>query len=389
MNHIGVTLTIWLGTGAPTNRTRIENNYFADRASGSENGYETIRIGTNTRSMQDSAAIVESNYFYRCDGEIEIISNKSGGNIYRYNTFEHCEGQLTLRHGNDCVVEGNFFLGNNNSKSSGVRIIGEDHVVVNNYFENLRETGFRAALANSPLNRYFLVQRALVAFNTFVGCRENLVIGIESSDGDTTLPPLDCVIANNLVKGSDNPLIEYVNTPINMQYEGNIFHGASLGVSQPSGITVIDPLLSVALDGLMSPATNSPAIDDATTNYPIVVDMDGDTRVVGTQDIGTDEASLASPIRGPLTVTDVGPRWTRPSTLRILSAVAMPTNSVVTFEDSTGLAPSYELERRDDFSTGAWSVVAVHVPVAHTSTVSNVSDPSTNGAAGFWRVSRD
>ncbi|MDA7537511.1 polysaccharide lyase 6 family protein, partial [Akkermansiaceae bacterium] len=250
MNHVGVTLTVWLGTNAPANHTRIDHNVFSDRTEGDGNGFETIRIGTSSRSMQESKTIVEDNYFYRCDGEIEIISNKSVGNIYRRNTFESCSGQLTLRHGNECIVEGNYFLGNGISGTSGVRVIGEDHVVVNNYFENLRGTSARAALSfyngvpNSPLNRYFQVKRALIAFNTFSECRENFVIGIDSSD--TSLPPLDCVIANNIVEGDDDPLIEYRTTPLNMQYEGNIFHGASLGISQLSGIQLIDPLLAPA-----------------------------------------------------------------------------------------------------------------------------------------------
>jgi poly(beta-D-mannuronate) lyase len=55
-----------------------------------------------------------------------------------------------------------------------VRIIGENHKVYNNYFENLRGTGYRAALClvrgkeNSALNEYFQVKNAFVAFNTIV-----------------------------------------------------------------------------------------------------------------------------------------------------------------------------------------------------------------------------
>ncbi|MDB4644342.1 hypothetical protein OAF59_01590 [bacterium] len=39
--------------------------------------------------------------------------------MYRRNTFESCSGQLTLRHGNECIVEGNYFLGNGISGTSG------------------------------------------------------------------------------------------------------------------------------------------------------------------------------------------------------------------------------------------------------------------------------
>lgn len=391
MNHIGVTLTVWLGTNAPANHTRIDHNIFADRTEGDGNGFETIRIGTSTRSMQESKTIVEDNYFYRCDGEIEIISNKSVGNIYRRNTFESCSGQLTLRHGNECIVEGNYFLGNGISGTSGVRVIGEDHVVVNNYFENLRGTSARAALSfyngvpNSPLNRYFQVKRALIAFNTFSECRENFVIGIDSSD--TSLPPLDCVIANNIVEGDDDPLIEYLTAPINMQYEGNIFHGASLGISQPSGIQLIDPLLAPAFDGTMRPAGNSPAIDSAQGSYPdITTDIDGQSRPTGSIDIGADELSLTSQQFTRLDADITGPRWMRPSNVSITKVSLTSSEAEITFEDKTGLSPFYTVERSDALTPGSWTFVTTFVPVAHTSTVFSITDPSANSDTNFWRI---
>ena len=43
--------------------------------------------------------------FDRCDGEVEIISSKSGGNIYRGNLFLQSRGTLTLRHGDGNLVE--------------------------------------------------------------------------------------------------------------------------------------------------------------------------------------------------------------------------------------------------------------------------------------------
>ncbi len=395
MDHEGVTLTVWLGDSAPANHTRIDNNLFANRTEGSGNGYETIRIGTSSRSLQDSQAIVEKNYFYRCDGEIEIISNKSGGNIFRHNTFESCAGQLTLRHGNGCRVEGNYFLGDGIPESSGVRVIGEDHIVVNNYFENLRGTGFRAALGmmsgvpNSPLNRYFQVQRALIAFNTFVGCRENFVIGLNASD--TSLPPVDCVIANNIVKGSHSPIIEYDRAPTNLHYEGNIVHGAALGIPQPTGIEIVDPLLSQATDGLMRPTSNSPAIDSAKGSYPdITIDLDGHERPANSKDIGADETSSSPQVFQPLGASHVGPTWMRPSTLLMKGATITASGVEIVFEDKTGLAPLYHLQRSGDLSPGSWTPVTTFVPVAHTTSVFTIiALTPTDGDNGFWRVVRD
>ena len=50
------------------------------------NGGEQIQIGLKEQQFSDSNSIVEYNLFEECDGEIELISVKSGGNHIRYNT---------------------------------------------------------------------------------------------------------------------------------------------------------------------------------------------------------------------------------------------------------------------------------------------------------------
>ncbi|MDF7798996.1 polysaccharide lyase 6 family protein [Pontiellaceae bacterium B1224] len=324
MNHIGVTLTVWPTSGGPPGYARIDGNYFGDRAPGTGNGFETIRIGTSGVSDQEAGAVVESNCFYRCNGEIEIISNKTIGNEYRRNSFVECAGQLTLRHGGSCRVEGNFFFGNNVSGSSGVRVIGPNHVIVNNYFADLEGTGTRAAIAimngvpDSPLNRYLQATNDVIAFNTFVNCEETFAIGTESSGGDTTLPPADCVIANNVVLSNRGPLIDEINEPVNMLYEGNIMFGAATGLPPTPGIIVVDPLLSLASDGLWRPGTNSPVLNAALGSYPdVLIDMDRQSRETGSKDVGADEIDESAPLFSPLGPEDVGPRWMRSSTLLI------------------------------------------------------------------------
>ncbi len=131
--HNGTTLVVWLN--GETSYHTIDSNYFGYRPELGVNGGETIRIGTSDYSQTDSYTLVENNYFERCNGEIEIISNKSGHNTFRYNTFFECEGSLTLRHGKYAEVYNNYFLGNEKDKTGGVRIIDEDHKVYNNYFQ--------------------------------------------------------------------------------------------------------------------------------------------------------------------------------------------------------------------------------------------------------------
>ena len=313
-NHIGVTLTVWLN-GQPTYHL-IDHNYFGHRAEGSGNGYETIRIGTSEWSQTNSRTTVEYNLFEECNGEIEIISNKSCENVFRYNTFLRCKGTLTLRHGKRCLVQGNFFLGEETEGSGGVRIIDQGHKVINNYFHGLRGDGYRSAIAlvngvpNSPLNRYFQVRDALIAFNTFVDNHRNFTIGA-GADNEKTLPPADCRIANNIVLGADAPLVDIVAEPINLQWLGNIMFGAGLGFERPDGIEIVDPQLFLAADGLWRPdGLSSPAIDAAQGEFAEVVDdIDGQLRNDARKDIGCDEYSTAAIIRRPLTPAEVGPSW--------------------------------------------------------------------------------
>lgn len=317
MNHSGVQLVVWPDPEGPPNATVIRNNLFADRAPGDGNGFETIRIGTSTVSRTVSNALVEGNLFLACDGEIEIISNKSVGNVYRGNTFRNSQGMLTLRHGLNCTVDGNFFFGEGKADSGGVRLVGSGHTVSNNYFANLEGEGFRAALAmmngvpDSPLNRYDAVTDATVVHNTFVGNREAFAIGLESSHGDTTIPPADSLIAANVVvsAGGGRPIVNAINTPTNFTFESNLYVGSWLGLGDDAGWTVGDPGLDDGPDGLQRPTADSPVIDAlAATLAGVTVDMDGQPRD-NAPDLGADEVSDAPMQRRPLTEADVGPTW--------------------------------------------------------------------------------
>ena len=75
-----------------------------------DNDQDAIRIGNSSTSLSNSFTEVYANYFYNFFGEVEIISNKSGGNKYYNNTFRDYAGALTLRHGDDCEVHGNYFF---------------------------------------------------------------------------------------------------------------------------------------------------------------------------------------------------------------------------------------------------------------------------------------
>lgn len=310
-NHSGTTLVVWMDSEPDYHL--IDSNYFGERPDLGFNGGETIRIGTSDWSMYESGCIVEYNLFERCDGETEIISNKSCFNVYRYNTFLECKGTLTLRHGNNCDVYSNFFLGNNRSSTGGIRVIGENHKVYNNYLENLDGEGYRAAVClvrgveNSPLNRYFQVINAEIVNNTIVNCGEGFAIGYGSSS-DQTLPPKDIKISNNVVL-AQLPIIRNYIEPINLVYTKNIMYGASIGLDPvPVGIMNVDPLLSVSSEGLYRPANDSPVKDAADLQFTYVTDdFDGQPRI--TLDIGADEISTAAVIRTPVDSLATGVNW--------------------------------------------------------------------------------
>jgi len=116
----GVTMVVHpVDEACRNNNHRIGHNYFGYRQNLGSNGGETMRLGTSPYSLTTSGTIVEANYFDRCNGELEIISNKSCGNIFKDNTFFECAGTLTFRHGNDNLATGNIFLGNGKENTDG------------------------------------------------------------------------------------------------------------------------------------------------------------------------------------------------------------------------------------------------------------------------------
>ena len=95
----GVTVAVRLNNEkSQQNFHRIDHNYFGYRPTFGSNGGETLRIGTSHYSLTDSHTLVENNYFEHTNGEVEIISIKSGKNIIRNNTFFEARGTLTMRH---------------------------------------------------------------------------------------------------------------------------------------------------------------------------------------------------------------------------------------------------------------------------------------------------
>lgn len=349
--HIGTTLVVWLSN--KPNYHLIDSNYFAYRPVFPENGAETIRVGTSDWSMYDSFTTVEYNYFEECNGETEIISSKSCGNIYRYNTFKNCEGTLTLRHGNRCTVEGNFFLCGRKTNSGGIRIIGEDHKVINNYIEDSYGTSYKSGITlmngvpSSPLNRYYQVKRSVVANNTVVNAKMSLTIGA-GKDSELSLPPLDCIIANNIFYSTQSPLVTFTDAPINMIWSGNVFSGSTIGMTLPADNYNFNPQLVKGYDNIYRLQTGSMAIDKANSAYNYTSkDFDGQTRIIN--DIGADEFSSDPVVIKPVSPKEVGPEYLRTTSVEhkndkvIAASFRLEQNYPNPFNPSTVI--SYEVKK--------------------------------------------
>ena len=225
--NLGVTMAVRLdGEENQRNHHRIDHNYFGPRPILGSNGGETLRIGTSHYSLSNSLTVVENNVFDRCNGELEIISNKSGGNVFRGNLFLESRGTLTMRHGNNAVIEDNVFLGNGVANTGGIRVINKGHVVRNNYLHGLTGYRFGAAFTvmngvpDSPLNRYHQVEAVLMENNSIVECDYIELAG--GSDEERSAVPIDSTFRSNLIFNSDGENIIRVHDDIGgIAFEGN------------------------------------------------------------------------------------------------------------------------------------------------------------------------
>lgn len=230
-SNAGVTMAVRLDSEeSQQNHHRIDHNYFGPRPVLGSNGGETLRIGTSQYSLTDSFTVVENNFFDRCDGELEIISIKSGRNTLRGNLFVESRGTLTFRHGNGNLVENNVFLGNGVDHTGGIRVINFDQVVRNNYLEGLTGHRFGGAFVvmngvpDSPLNRYFQVDNAMIENNSIIDSDHiELAAG---SDEERSATPVNSVFGSNLIHNEDGRNIITVHDDISgIDFRANALNG--------------------------------------------------------------------------------------------------------------------------------------------------------------------
>lgn len=170
------------------------------------NGLEAIQLGNGSSVGRwwDMDTRIFNNLFFNIIGDgSEIVSIKSSGNRVHKNTFLDNLSGLTIRYGNNIIVEENIFI---NTKR-GVRVFGGGHSIRGNYFSG-GDFGIQLPAATFPSgqfadstnvyfqsdnirinNNYFFIQEkaAIVVGNSFSDSRRILPANITISDNSAVL----------------------------------------------------------------------------------------------------------------------------------------------------------------------------------------------------------
>lgn len=301
-NSVGKFIAIRGKESQIAQRLWIHHNYFYNfHNQGGVNGAEALQFGLSGFSLSSSNSVVEYNLFERCHGENELISVKASAVTLRHNTIRNCLAQFTLRHGNRCVVYGNYFI-----NAPGIRIFGDDHVVHSNYFEQCNPAitignGGAEVADGAPLVSHDRPDRVLIAFNTLINNERNIIQTPRKNGLGSTF----ITVAHNIIQGG-GPAAELSGPYTNGIWKGNMVYNTTPGVIPPTGHTIIDPMLGSDRSGTYHLKTGSPAIDHVKgAHASIGTDMDGQPRT-SPLDAGADEISSGSVTAHVLVTAEVG-----------------------------------------------------------------------------------
>jgi hypothetical protein len=288
-------------------RLWVHHNYFHDFTSPGGNGAETIRWGLSGLSLSTGDGLCEYNLFVRCNGENEMISNKSSGNIYRFNTvLDSPGGEISQRHGDNCQYYGNYM-----KNTAGMRIYGDSHLIHSNYLEG-NSIGINMGNGDGdvhngdPLTSHDRPDNNVVVFNTLINNTTQYQMGGRTGGLGAT----NTTFANNIIQGGTTAVSISSSAPYtNPTWSGNIiWNVTNVGNIPSGGYSSVNPLLATDASGVYHIQSGSPAIGTATGTYTgVTLDMDGQARPSSGKDKGADEFSTATVTAKLLTTADVGP----------------------------------------------------------------------------------
>ncbi|HBE04102.1 MAG: hypothetical protein A2096_16515 [Spirochaetes bacterium GWF1_41_5] len=280
--------------------TVIVSNAFINIGPRIENGKEAVRIGDSKTSMSFAFTILENNYFENCDGDPEVISVKSCGNILRFNTLRNCRGGLVLRHGNMNRAEANLFWGNGRKEGlEGMRFYGDDHIIVNNYFFNLTKSSITVENGDylpagkpedvpvSDRKLHHVPRNILIAHNTIINCPTMVISDVQT--GKYNIPFEKIIIINNLIWSRSAPAPVIPPGASGLQINNNLgFSDDGITGSGIKGMIIADPEM-ILRSGIYYLSKNSPAVDRAVSaDRQILSDFKNQPRFEK-PDIGADE----------------------------------------------------------------------------------------------------
>ena len=196
-------------------RTLIHQNIFQNKKKVSwqnGNGGECIQIGQDPVLLGtiEANTIVSKNTFISCNGENEIISNKSSKNSYLNNVFSANDGELVMRGGHDCIIDQNIF----DRGTGGIRLNGTGHSVTNNKLNHIK-TAIRLmygmAKGKETIGFYITASNCTIKNNVITNATTGILVG-DSKDADWT--------GKFDIKRYPSPVIQNI-APFDNQIEGN------------------------------------------------------------------------------------------------------------------------------------------------------------------------
>jgi poly(beta-D-mannuronate) lyase len=299
-------------------------------------GGEAIQMGDSQLCRFYYRGIFRYNYFEECNGDGEMITNKSSGNLYYNNSFMKTVGTMTLRHGDSTAFLGNYF------KECGLRVGGRGNLIANNHFaKNSAEKPQRRPLtigrgdweqdprkqftSNMQGAHYERVVNNTIILNTFAnedGEAPSIVYWGFQQD-DEKLLPTGNKFKGNIITAKKGKLLE---VPRGVVINGDgVSNEVSDNIGWPtdraqkgelsSTMATLDqdPLLKMDSDGIHRLQNNSPArnkFQGTPFGELTTVDIDGEERGPNT-DAGCDQFSTAlNKPKKRITAADVGPKAT-------------------------------------------------------------------------------
>ena len=201
----------------------FEYNYFLHQDLGlhvpekdyGDAGGEAVKMGDSHQCRTYFRAIFRYNYLEQCNGDGEVVTNKSSGNIYYNNSLIDNNGTLTLRHGDSTAVLGNYF------EACGLRVGGADNLIANNHFtrnSNSSQARRPLVIMNGNVERpeeqganYERVVNNDIILNTLAngtGMASTIVYwGFKDKD----LKPTGNRFKGNIITGQNGRLLEFDN----------------------------------------------------------------------------------------------------------------------------------------------------------------------------------